>query len=318
MIIFRVLVHFLKYLHSCKMVEIIEFKNPENPRLHITNIEWCNEKEDTHLSLVNFLKCEISKYGLVHSVIAKEGLNELGSSKTSTWYAYVDMYSERAVHKAYLRLKDNLMINSKLCKIRKVNGRRTDYPLAKDKCEALANHYFGFNGWTTELLYHRHESSLNSSLHNDLDSSNQVIGQRLTSENNPNTDMQIEKFASAIRLSLTKIKDEELSVDGVAVGTSEWNKKFVEGKGKALAFASKQSRTKALQNAFSKILIIVLNDGEKVSAEINLEKTDPFAYNPVWDVPTITVNEVSYDDEEMGEDMRDSDFDGCFSQIEKL
>merc|ERR1719438_229683 len=33
----------LKYLNCCKMVEIIEFKNPENPRLHITNIEWCNE-----------------------------------------------------------------------------------------------------------------------------------------------------------------------------------------------------------------------------------------------------------------------------------
>ena len=164
------------------MVEIIEFKNPENPRLHITNIEWCNDTEDTHISLVNFLKCEISKYGLVHSIIAKEGLNELGSNKTSTWYAYVDMYSERALHKAYLRLKDNLMINSKTCKIKKVKGRRTDYPLAKDKCEALANHYFGFNGWTTELLYHRHESSLNSSLYNDLDSSNQTISQRKISE----------------------------------------------------------------------------------------------------------------------------------------
>ena len=95
-----------------------------------------------------------------------------------------------------------------------------------------------------------------SSLHNDPDSFNQTDGQRLK-ENNPTTDLQIEKFASAIRLSLTKLQDRDLSVDGVGVGTSEWNRKFIEGKGKALAFASKQSRTRALQNAFSKILIIV-------------------------------------------------------------
>ena len=297
------------------MIEIIEFKNPAIQRICITNIEWCDKSDNTNINLVNFLKSKFSQYGLVHSVIAKEGLIE--SPKNATWYAYIEMYSEQAVNRAYLHFKDNLKINSKTCKVRKVKGRQTDYPLAKDKCEALANYYLGFNGWTSELLYHRHESSSDSSLQSDTDSSHQALHQRLTSPNNSNTNIKIEKFASAIRISLPRTKNGELSVDGVGVGTSEWNKKFIEGKGKALAFASKQSRTLALQNAFSKLLLIVLNDGEKVSAGINLEKSDPFAYNPVWDVPIITVNEVSYH-EEIESDMCDADFEGCLSQIDNL
>ena len=68
-----------------------------------------------------------------------------------------------------------------------------------------------------------------------------------------------------------------------------------EGRGKARAFASKQSRSAALQNAFSKLILIVLDNG-KVTAEIDMNKTDPFAYNPIWDVPSIVVNEVNYEE----------------------
>ena len=134
----------------------------------------------------------------------------------------------------------------------------------------------------------------------------------------PINDIQTEKYASAIRICLPRIKNGELSVEGVGIGTSDWNLKFKEGKGKALAFASKQSRTSAVQDAFSKLLVVVLNDGEKVTAEVNLQKVDPFAYNPMWDVPNITVNEVSYNDHEQESEMSDSDFDGCFTQLNKL
>ena len=305
------------------MVEIIEFKNPVNERLHITNIEWTN----SDASLINLLKNTISHYGLVHSVIAKEVLaNELEPSKTQySWYAYVDMYSEKAIQKAYLHLKTNLIINSRPCKIRKVPSRKTSYPLAKDKCEALANYYLGFNGWTTELLYHNHESSSgmtfqpeNISSYGNRSSSKVNIGDRVTIAQQPNTDIQTEKYASAIRICLPRTKSGELSVEGVGIGTSDWNAKFKDAKEKALAFASKQSRTSALQDAFSKLLLVVLNEGEKVTAEVNLQKVDPFAYNPVWDVPNITVNEVSYDDHEQANKMLDSDFDGCLTQINKL
>ena len=119
------------------------------------------------------------------------------------------------------------------------------------------------------------------------------------------SEIRTEKYASAIRIHLPHIQKGEISVEGVGIGTSDWNVKNPQEKGKARAFASKQSRTASIQNAFSKILLVVLNDGEKVTAEIDLEKTDPFEYNPVWDLPVIVVNEVCYDDEE---ELNDSDF----------
>ena len=30
-------------------------------------------------------------------------------------------------------------------------------PLSRSKCEELANYYLGFNGWSSEILYHRRE-----------------------------------------------------------------------------------------------------------------------------------------------------------------
>ena len=30
-------------------------------------------------------------------------------------------------------------------------------PLARSKCEELANFYLGFNGWSSQVLYHRKE-----------------------------------------------------------------------------------------------------------------------------------------------------------------
>ena len=130
-------------------VEIIEFKNPSTQRLHLSKITWVDSEE----ALIVFLKSKISSYGIVHSVIAKKVESD------DYWYAYIDMYSENAVKKAYSSLTNSFLINSKMCKVKKVKGRRTDLPLAKDKCESLANYYLGFNGWTSNLLYHRLESS---------------------------------------------------------------------------------------------------------------------------------------------------------------
>ena len=30
-------------------------------------------------------------------------------------------------------------------------------PLSRSSCEELANYYLGFNGWSSEILYHRRE-----------------------------------------------------------------------------------------------------------------------------------------------------------------
>ena len=134
-----------------RVIEIIEFKNPSVQRLCISNIKWSDSTGESGLALL--IKSKVSAFGLVHSVIAKKVVED------SHWYAYVDMYSQKAIEKAHIHLKNNLILNSNVCKVAKVKGRRTALPLAKDKCEALANYYLGFNGWTSFLLYHKHESS---------------------------------------------------------------------------------------------------------------------------------------------------------------
>ena len=248
-------------------VELIEFQNPRGQRLHLTNISWHQSKE----ALVILLEEKVSVHGLVHAIIAQKVEGE-----DSYWYAYVDMYSEKAVEKAYLYLKGTLLINSKICKLKKVKGRKytTDLPLAKEKCERLANYYLGFNGWTSELLYHRREVSEGCSTQN--------------------TGIRTEKYAAAVKL--TARYAEGRSVEGVGIGLADWPIEFPEKKAHARSYAAKQSRSLAVQNAFSKLMLVVVDEGEKVTVEIDLDKVDPFIYNPIWDVPITKVNEVTYDE----------------------
>ena len=281
-------------------VEIIEFKNPTTQRLYIKNIEW----DDSEASLIDLIKSKISEYGLVHSIIAKNVENE------GNWYAYVDMYSPRAINKVYrASLSKNFFIqHSKSEKVSKVKGRRTDLPLAKEKCETLANFYLGFNGWTSTLMYHQHQSSeilgcndkLTLESTNNFDSGSRKIKKRNNDEPIMNKTVKTEKYASAVRLKLPNIQNGELSVEGVGVGTSNWNINCPDGKGRARALASKQSKTVALQNAFTKILLILVHqeNGIKVTAEIDHGKIDPFAYNAIWDIPSIVVNDVTYEQQD--------------------
>ena len=304
-------------------IEIIEFKNPTTERLRITKIQWHDQSGEA--GLVHLIRGKISTFGLVHSVIAKEELED-SNSFSNFWYAYVDMYSQKAIEKAHKYLKSNLLIDSKMCKVAKIKGRRTDLPLAKDKCESLANYYLGFNGWTSTLLYHRHESSKpyeydgNSNKTNKLPKVQQrntnYSGRNEVNRTNLNTSIQTETYGSAIRLHIPHVQNGKVNVEGVGIGKSEWNLNCPEGKGKARAFASKQSKTIALQNAFSKILLVVLNGGEKVTAEVNLEKEDPFVYNPIWEIPSIVVNEVCYNDDE--EELNDLDFKGISQYLNNL
>lgn len=306
-------------------IEIIEFKNPTTERLRITKINWNDKSGEAGLN--HLIRCKISTFGLVHSVIAKEELED-GNSSSNVWYAYVDMYSQKDIEKAYKYLKGKLLIESKVCKVAKIKGRRTDLPLAKDKCEALANYHLGFNGWTSTLLYHRHESSEPYEYEGNSDKTNEspkvllgnknYSGRNEGNRTNQNTAIQTEKFGSAIRLHIPHLQNGKVSVEGVGIGKSEWNLNCPEGKGKARAFASKQSKAIALQNAFSKILLVVLNGGEKVTAEVNLEKEDPFAYNPIWDIPSIVVNEVCYNDEEEEQELNDLDFKGISQYLNNL
>ena len=101
-------------------IEIIEFKNPTTERLCITKIQWHDQSGEA--GLVHLIRCKISTFGIVHSVIAKEELED-GNSSSNFWYAYVDMYSQKAIEKAHKYLKSNLIKMSILIEIDNIDEK---------------------------------------------------------------------------------------------------------------------------------------------------------------------------------------------------
>ena len=57
----------------------------------------------------------------------------------------------------------------------------------------------------------------------------------------------------------------------------------------------KKSRNAAVQNAFAKILLIVLDGGRKVSVGIDGTKLDPFHFDPLWEEYEAKVCEANYE-----------------------
>ena len=55
----------------------------------------------------------------------------------------------------------------------------------------------------------------------------------------------------------------------------------------------KRARGEALQAAWSKVVLVVVG-GKKVGVEINTTKSDAFFYDPLWENPVVTVQDVDY------------------------
>ena len=66
---------------------------------------------------------------------------------------------------------------------------------------------------------------------------------------------------------------------------------------KCLGMAHKQSKSAALQNAFAKVMLIVVGE-RKVSVEIDSTRLDPFYYDPIWERYEVNVEEVDYEIDE--------------------
>ena len=68
----------------------------------------------------------------------------------------------------------------------------------------------------------------------------------------------------------------------------------------------KRARGEALQAAWAKVIIVVVS-GSKVTAEINTTKSDSFFYDPLWENPAVTVNEIDYFVNDSDEDFLEID-----------
>ena len=138
------------------------------------------------------------------------------------------------------------------------------------QCEELANYYLGFNGWTSEILYHQLEC---------IKSTEQT-------------------FATAVELSF--LKDfEGFKAEGVGLSVAKF--KNMTEKTSQIAIAQKTSKSAAILNAFSKVILVLVHAEEKktkVTLRIDSSKRDPFYYNSLWDnKPVAEVQQLEHEPE---------------------
>lgn len=82
-----------------------------------------------------------------------------------------------------------------------------------------------------------------------------------------------------------------LSAEGAGLAEATFPK---DEKPAQLGLAQKRSRSTALQNAFSKVILVVV-DGRKAMVEVDSTKTDPFFYDPIWETYGADVRWVDYE-----------------------
>jgi len=259
-------------------VELIDFHYPKaGTKLRMPRIVW----EGPESSLVDLLSTEFSKFGLLYQVTAKPGPDP------GIFFAYVTFYSSKSASTARLRLNNNLVISGKAVKVRKSESNLKNHPLleqplSRDKCHDLANFYLGFNGWSTEVVYSRVEEI----------------------KENPNSI----KYATAIRLTIG-----DFHVDGVGL-CEQVQGGELGSKVQLMSYVRKTSLSAALRNAFSRIILVVV-DCDKVTATIDTSVKEPFHYNPLWDQEDfLTVNEVQPTDD--NDFVVDADFEEAAKDLE--
>ncbi|XP_059092408.1 RAD52 motif-containing protein 1-like [Tigriopus californicus] len=244
-------------------IELIPFQNPQIPNLYIPKIRWLESSS----ALIHMIKTVFSKFGLLHSVFADKSGDEEDS-----WFSYVTFFSLYSVIKAKKELHQNWTVNENKCSVvQKIRKSITDLPLSVRNCEELANHYLGFNGWNSKILYHRLESSP-------------------MTDGDPGLKKSV-KYCTAIELTFTIYPG--LRCEGAGMACQEFDAQKPEEKAKAMHFAQKHSRSAALQNAFAKVILVIVNNS-KVSVEIDNTKLDPFYYDPIWEKYEVNVDDVDY------------------------
>ncbi|XP_078501126.1 RAD52 motif-containing protein 1 isoform X1 [Lissotriton helveticus] len=227
--------------------EIIEFKVPtdNNKTLFVWNITAFLSEEETYIILMK----TFSEFGLLYSIkVCKNAVvAEPG------FYAIVKFYSARDASQAQRACDKKVLFQDFPLKVR-VCTKQKGYQhlgcgLNSVKCQDVANHYLGFNGWSKRIIMIQNISGFDDL--EDEDTEVEPEGKNL-------------KYLCVIEVALHK---HGLCSRGVGVGEEKLENpkdtlEFVMKTGKTQKFAVQ----KALSDAFQKILLVVLENG-KVAAE---------------------------------------------------
>ncbi|XP_059158008.1 RAD52 motif-containing protein 1-like [Physella acuta] len=251
-------------------VEIIDFFKPleDAKNLYITNITITSKNslilEDSVIDIKNKLLEIFSKFGLIYEVqvmnidVSKSFVDIMKESKESyhtvntseenlNFYAFVKFYSSMSASKAKRSLHLTNFIGTGSCKVQFAKRKKS---LEKDKqelyvtqCQDLANYYFGFNGWSSSVKHIKKESL------------------------KPNLD-ESEESCCFQCVVILHIHQYDLNITGLGISEARYAISSNTGKIEAFHRCKKRAYQYALQNAFSKVLLVVLSNG-KVFAEIN-------------------------------------------------
>ncbi|XP_064030667.1 RAD52 motif-containing protein 1 isoform X2 [Pogoniulus pusillus] len=205
---------------------------------------------------VHSLFSVFSSFGLLYSLRAHQNAAVAGPG----FYAVVKFYSAGDASRAQRACNGQRLFQKspmKVCVCTKQQGfEQQVQALSSTKCQELANHYLGFNGWSSRIITLQNVSG--------LDGENKELGK--TSER-PSV-----KFLCAMEVT---VPSHGVCSRGVALGEAE-----VEGSEGPLEFltatrrAQKLAVGKALSSSFQKILLVVLESG-KVAVEYNSWQEEP-------------------------------------------
>ncbi|XP_010193052.1 PREDICTED: RAD52 motif-containing protein 1, partial [Mesitornis unicolor] len=196
-----------------------------------------------------------SKFGPLYSVRAHRNAAVAGPG----FYAVIKFYSAGDASRAQRACNGQRLFQKsplKVCVCTKQKGfQQQALALNSNKCQELANHYLGFNGWSSRIITLQNVSG--------FDGENEELGK---------TPQRSLKYLCAVEVTLP---NHGVRTRGVALGEGD-----VENSEDPLEFVTASRRVqrlavgKALSSAFQKILLVVLENG-KVAVEYNSSQEEP-------------------------------------------
>ncbi|NXJ35947.1 RDM1 protein, partial [Ciconia maguari] len=268
--------------------EVVEFRVPAGSAQ--TLLVWGLEPEP---GLEHSLFSAFSKFGPLYSVRVHRSAAVAGPG----CYAVIKFFSGGDASRAQRTCNGQRLFQKsplKVCVCTRQKGfQQQVLALNSNKCQELANHYLGFNGWSSRIITLQNVSG--------FDGENEELGKTL--------EKRSVKYLCAVEVTLPNhgVRTRGVALSEADVENSEDPLRFVT----ASRRVQKLAVGKALSSAFQKILLVVLENG-KVAVEYNStqeELTDSLTEEELKGL--VQVSELSLEQFDLKEDevLSDLSFD---------
>ncbi|NWH82598.1 RDM1 protein, partial [Piaya cayana] len=233
------------------MAEVLEFRVPTGSAQ--TLLVWGLEPQP---GLEHCLYLAFRKFGPLYSVRTHRNAAVAGPG----YYAIIKFYSAGDASRAQRACNGQRLFQKsplKVCVCIKQKGfQQQVFALNSNKCQELANHYLGFNGWSSRIITLQNISG--------FDAENEELGETLQKRS--------VKYLCAVEVTLPNhgIHTRGVALSEADVGNSEDPLELLA----ASRRVQKLAVGKALSSAFQKILLVVLENG-KVAVEYNSTQEEP-------------------------------------------